>query len=336
MIALIMVFSLCACGSYKNASTAYTTSSSVPMAVSNEYSSYSGLSGYAAYDGELYEEMAIPEPAEAAGSESATSGAPEVNPDKIIYSSDVTVETTDFDKTIEGISALIGDYKGYIESSSINNAPYSSISSGSTYSRNASYVMRVPSGSFYDLMSSLSSLGNIPSSRIYTDNVSSQYYDTQARLSNKQAQEQRLVELLEKAQNVTEIMEIESELADVRYEIESLQTILKSWDNQVAYSTVYLSVKEVYEYTPAQKITFGQQLGRALSNGFEALKDFVLWLVEALPVLIIVALIIFGLVKLFISIFRKSGKKRKAKGRKGEAKDTEKETDEKQSDEKQD
>ena len=156
-----------------------------------------------------------------------------------------TVETTEFDATISALEAMIDSYGGWVESSSVNGAKYSSISRGSKTNRSASYTVRVPNGKFNSMMSDLSSLGNIPYSHVYTENVTSQYYDTQARLQTYQAQEKRLMELLDKAETVSDVIEIENELTEVRYRIESLQTSLRGWDRRVSWSTLYLTINEV-------------------------------------------------------------------------------------------
>ena len=158
-------------------------------------------------------------------------------------------------------------------------------------------------------MSSLSTLGNIPYSYTYTENISAQYYDTQARMENYLAQEKRLNELLEKAENVTEVIEIERELTEVRYKIESLQGTLKNWDRQVSYSTINLNVSEVVEYTPSESRSFGQKLADAFKNGWKVFLDFLLVLAEALPVILFIILIAAAIVVIAV----KARKKRKAK-----------------------
>ena len=83
---------------------------------------------------------------------------PDENPEKIIYSADATVETTEFDKTLEELAALIKEYGGWVQSSSINGANYYSISRGSSYNRSADYTIRIPSDKFQTVRGSLSTL----------------------------------------------------------------------------------------------------------------------------------------------------------------------------------
>ena len=122
--------------------------------------------------------------------------------------------------------------------------------------------------------------------------------------------------MMEKAENVTELLEIQDYLTDVRYHIESLQSSLTNWDRQVSYSTISLSIEEVREYTPEAKLSFGQQLALALSRGLKGIgeffRDLLLWLVEALPALLILGVVVF-LVVLLIRRIRRGRAARRAR-----------------------
>ena len=300
LLAFALIFALCACGRAKSA--AYEPQAAPAVMLDG------AAGGFAAanYKAEAMAEEAVSYETDIAAFSSASgSDVPSDNPEKIIYSADATLESTSFDEAVKSVLALIDEYKAYVESSSMNGSNYSSISSGNAGSRSAEYVIRVPAESFEKLMSSLSTIGNVPYSHVYTENVSSQYYDTEARLRTYRAQEDRLLKLLDKAETVSDVIEIENELTEVRYRIESLQTTLNGWDRQVSYSTVYLSLREVKEYTPENRIGFGRQLVNALAQGLELLKDFVLGFATALPLLIIVAAVVFGIIKLIKKLRKK-------------------------------
>ena len=313
LLALVMLLSLCACGS----SAAQTEASmdiapmEAPrsvMASSNESASAAAAGGFAAYD----DSMPVPEPEEAP----AGADVPDVDPEKIIYSADATVETTEFDSTLEKVADMIKRYNGWIESSSVNGANYYSTARGNVSSRSAYYTLRVPSTSFNEIMTGLSTLGNVPYTHTYTENVTSQYYDTQARLTAYQTQEARLLEMMEKAETVEDIITIEEKLTDLRYRIESLQSTLKNWDRQVSYSTLYLSIEEVAEYTPETPVAkpgYGQRLLSALQSSLRGIGEFfselLIWLVGALPVLIILA----AAAAVIVLIVRAIRRKRRAK-----------------------
>lgn len=313
LLALVMLLSLCACGS----SAAQTEASmdiapmEAPrsvMASSNESASAAAAGGFAAYD----DAMPVPEPEEAP----AGADVPDVDPEKIIYSADATVETTEFDSTLEKVADMIKRYNGWIESSSVNGANYYSTARGNVSSRSAYYTLRVPSTSFNEIMTGLSTLGNVPYTHTYTENVTSQYYDTQARLTAYQTQEARLLEMMEKAETVEDVITIEEKLTELRYQIESLQSTLKNWDRQVSYSTLYLSIEEVAEYTPETPVAkpgYGQRLLSALQSSLRGIGEFfselLIWLVGALPVLIILA----AAAAVIVLIVRAIRRKRRAK-----------------------
>ena len=275
----------------------------------------------AAYD-MAYEEGGFGRATSAKAESGAEGGseAPEENPEKIIYSGDATVETTEFDKSIADLEAMIEREGGFIQSSSVNGSNYYDSARGYTSRRSASYTVRVPSGKFSDIMSRLSTFGNVPYTYTYTENVTAQYYDVQARLQALQAQETRLVEMMKIAETVEDIITIEDKLTDVRYRIDSLQSSLNNWDRRVAYSTLNITVKEVQVYTPEKltKISYGEELWRAftdaLRNAGQFFKDLLVFLVSAIPTLVILA----ALFLLFRPLLRKlfSGMKKRRSARK--------------------
>lgn len=301
LLAALLVFALCACGSANTAasapSAAYdmaTTEAAYPEA--EEAAEYGGF-------------------AAAAGTqlETGSGAAPEGSPEKLIYSASATVETTEFDQTVEKLSALVAQYGGFVESSSINGSNYYSQSRGYSSERYASYVIRVPSDRFSTLMSSLSALGNVPYSHTYTENITAQYYDTDARLTAYKTQETRLLEMMEIAETVEDLISIEEKLTELRYKIESLQSTLNNWDRQVSYSSLNLDVQEVIEYTPESRMSYGQELALALTNGLkrtgEFFKDLLLTIVGALPALVILAVVL----AILIPVWKKRRKARRMK-----------------------
>lgn len=299
LLAALLVFALCACGSADTASSA--PAASYDMAVTE-----------AAYPAEAEEYGGF---AVTGGTqlESGSGAAPKGSPEKLIYSASATVETTEFDGTIEKLSALVEQYGGFVESSSVNGSNYYTQSRGYSSTRYASYVIRVPSEKFSALMGSLSTLGNVPYSHTYTENITAQYYDTDARLTAYQTQEARLLEMMEAAKTVEDLIAIEEKLTELRYQIESLQSTLKNWDRQVAYSTLDLEVQEVVEYTPESRMSYGQELALALCSGLkrtgEFFKDLLLAIAGALPALVILAVVL----AILIPVWKKRRKARKAR-----------------------
>ena len=306
LLSLLLLLSLCACGTQKNAPAAESYRGE---------SGYSGYNGFAAFDTEAAEYDAAP----MAAAKSTVSGAggasgedmPELDPEKIIYSGDATLETEHFEETVEAVRKLIADCGGFIESSSLSGSNYYS-----ARLRTASFTLRVPSAKFTEIMSSFSGLGNVPYSHTYTENISARYYDTAARLTAYETQEQRLLQMMEQAETVSDLVTIEDRLTELRYQIESLQSTLNRWDRQVSYSSISLDIKEVREYTPEAQQSFGEQLARSLRQGWtntvEFFKAALLWLLEALPVLVLLAVIVL-VARALLRKWTKKRRERKAK-----------------------
>ena len=308
LLILALAFSLCACGESSSAKGASAMEAPMPYPATEEASFY-----YADAAAETAEYDSVNGLSAAKRGEGG-SDAPSQRPDKIIYSANVKVETTDFDGSLEKLAGLVEQYDGWVESSSINGSNYADSSRGRVSRRSADYTLRIPSDRFDELMNTLSDLGNIPYTHVYTENVTAQYYDVQARLNAYTAQEQRLLEMMELAQTVEDIIILEDRLSEVRYHIESLQSSLNNWDRQVSYSTVYLELAEVQEYSPEPQVqpSYGQQLLTALTDGLEGLADFfqglLLVLVAALPALLVLG----ALIALIVVLVKKARKKRRA------------------------
>ena len=320
VLSLVLLLSLAACGTRKSAAgtpASYRVNSSEPS---------ESFNGFAAYDMETAEydaaPMAAAKTAANGTSQSSTSqtggeNTPEIDPEKIIYSGSATLETEHFEETVEAVRKLIAERGGFIESSSLSGSNYYS-----ARLRTASFTLRVPSGTFTEIMNTFSDYGNVPYSHTYTENISARYYDTAARLTAYETQEQRLLEMMEQAETVSDLITIEDRLTELRYEIESLQSTLNRWDRQVSYSSISLEIREVREYTPEVEQSFGEQLVRSLRQGWtntvEFIKSALLWLLESLPVLVLLAVLIL-IARVLIRKWTKKRREKKAKAAENKA-----------------
>jgi len=233
--------------------------------------------------------------------------------DKIIYSGSARVETIRFEETIEQVYALIENYNGFLESSYVTGKDYATTYYGRNAYRTASFTIRIPRDMFQSFTGSLETLGNLTSSSVEGQNITSAYRDTESRLATYRTEEERLLSMLEKAENVEDMLNIEDRLASVRYNIESLTTSLNNWDSMVNYSTLELSISEVKELTPETPITrtFGEEIAEGVKSScrwlVQAFKDGTIFVLSAIPVLILPAIIVIVVVRV---IRAKKSKKR--------------------------
>jgi hypothetical protein len=237
---------------------------------------------------------------------------------KIIRHASMDLETREFDAALRQIEELVSSAGGYIESSSQDG--YSLEYQGDYRERYASIQARIPSEKLDEVISSVGSLCNVLNQSESMDDITDSYYDAQARLDSLEIQEERLLELLAQATSLEDMITLESALSDVRYQIESLTASLRRMDNQVTYSYLNISLQEVVEYRAIQEKpqNFGEQLSDAFGRGIDGmvkgLQNFALFVAEAGPSLLLLALVIFLIVLLVRACSKGARKRREAKG----------------------
>ena len=234
---------------------------------------------------------------------------------KIIYTASVSIETTEFDKAVAALENQVQKIGGFVESSNVTgDTQYNSDGTTTVVNRWAYYTVRIPCDHFESFLHETEGFGNVTSTSRDAQNVTSAYTDYEARLSSLNTQEERLLDMLAKSEDVETLIALEQRLSDVRYEIESIERNLRNYDMQIKYSTVNLDLREVEVYTPTVPVrrTFGQKLADSLSDGWNGftrgIQNVILGLASALPALILLAVIIAAV----IVCIKKARKKRKA------------------------
>lgn len=232
--------------------------------------------------------------------------------EKIIYTGSLYIETTEFDKAIESIESLLKEFDGFIEQSSVNGDSHQNADgTSSLVHRNASYTLRVPCNRFNEFFKRSGTIGNVLSSNTSADNITSMFTDSEARKDSLKVQEERLLAMMEKTDDIESLIELERRVSEVRYDIDSIERQLINWQRSVDYSTVSLTLREVEIYTPVTPVTltFGQKLANAFADGWNGFKDFakrfILWFARSLPTLIILAIIAVGIIHIIRSIKRR-------------------------------
>lgn len=233
---------------------------------------------------------------------------------KMVYTANMDLQTLSFDKADADISALVEEMGGYFEQRSISNR-----SSGYRY---AEYTVRVPAEKFNDFCSQMGTLCHLVYKNESADNITESYYDTQSRLVTAQTKLERLQELLRRAESMEDIITIESAISETEWTIENLTGTLRTYDSLVGYSTVYMSLSEVYELAGQGQapVTFGDRLGESFLDGLKSIgrtaQNFAVWLAYSWFWLLIVVVIVILVIRRLRR--RKNGKplfrlKKKAK-----------------------
>ena len=218
---------------------------------------------------------------------------------KIIYTANLTLESKDYDTARAALDAALNDAGGYLESSS----EYSDVGS----SRSVNLTFRVPEENYQSFLDAVAQAGNVTYKSQQADDVTTQYMDVETRLANLEAQRTRLQELQAQADNLSDLLQIETSLTDVQSQIESWQSQLDWYSNQVQQCTVYVNLSEVQNYTPTDESFLGS-VGAAFAQGWSnfvnGLQQLAVWLAGAWPVVLVIAAAAAG-----FAVWRKKRKK---------------------------
>ena len=201
---------------------------------------------------------------------------------KIIYTTYLSIETKDYDWAYQQLNDTLSSVDGYLESSS-------EYTDSTDSTRTLSLTLRVPESSYDAFVDAAEQAGSVTSKSKSADDVTTQYMDIEARLDNLTAQRTRLQELQASADNLTDLLQIESSLSDVQYQIESYQSQLNWYSQQVSYCTVNITLDEVETLTTGT--SFAARLADAAKNGWSnftaGAQAIVVFLMGAWPAIVI-------------------------------------------------
>ena len=229
---------------------------------------------------------------------------------KLIRTIDIQAETEDLNPLLESVNSSISQLGGYVQSKNQHN--------GSAYSgyrtRRVSMTIRIPAELADKFVATVSANANVVSSNETLDDVTLQYVDTESQVKALETEQEQLLELLDQAKSLEDILKIQDRLTQVRYELERYASRLRTLDNQIDYATIHLTIDEVKEYTPVvEEDTFWQRITtgfkRSIKNIGRDVTDFAVWVIVNSPYLLLWAVV--GVV--LIVLLRKRIPRRKKK-----------------------
>lgn len=226
---------------------------------------------------------------------------------KLIKRQYLTVETLEFD----GFTALIKNKTdavgGYIENSSVSGTSYYS-----SRSRYANYTVRIPAEKLDEFVNGIKSECNVTNFSEEVEDITLNYIDTESRIEALQVEQESLTKMLAEATELDTILAIQNRLTEVRYELQSYESQMRIYDNEIDYSTVYLDVYEVERETSKDEGSFGTRLKERLSDNLYSLgnnlEGVALFFLGGLPYWMLLALI----AAIVILIVKKVKKRREA------------------------
>ncbi len=238
---------------------------------------------------------------------------------KLIRNVELYVETDTFDELLAGLQKKITELEGYIEQSDIsgNSLNYR----GEPTPKRAVITARIPNTNMDSFINTVQTKGNVTNKTENTQDVTLQYSDITSRKKSLGIEQERIWEFLEKAETIDSVVALEQRLSEIRYELESMESQLRLYDNQVDYSTVYLNISEVKDFTPVEPETPGTRIKKGFADNMlalsTALTTLMIGIITSSPFWIPLLLIAL----LVIAIVKKSGKKKEKKLKETEPKE---------------
>lgn len=217
----------------------------------------------------------------------------ETQEQKIIKNATLRFETSDVSQTAQSIIKNAQQYNGFVEKDN-ESKDYG------RFTRNI--IIRVPNKYFDNVITeSTKGITHFDEKLITAVDVTSDYIDVEARLKAKRELEARYLQLLTKANKVSDMLEIEKELSSIREEIESKERTLKYYQNKVSFSTIeYTFYKPIV--SSGTTVSYGDKVKNSLKSSVNWIPGFGLWLISVWPFLLLV-------VFLFLYFTRKKKKK---------------------------
>ncbi|MDQ2697341.1 MAG: DUF4349 domain-containing protein [Actinomycetota bacterium] len=259
---------------------------------------------------ESLEGQSAPVAPDAAGSDASSTVATDRD---IITTASATVTVEDVDAAARAVGEAAVEHGGYVESLSVG-------SNGSVYpippmeggvvdstmpypapTEGAWVTVRVPADQLSAVVDELAGLGEVTATNISRQDVTEQAVDLRARIDAAQASVDRLTELMTQAQNVGDLIAAESALAERQATLESYQQQLEMLDDQVAMSTLSVTVLPRVVPVTADPAGFGDGLAAGWNGLVATLNGIVVaigFLIPWLVVAAVAALIVWGVVRL--------------------------------------
>jgi anti-sigma factor RsiW len=189
----------------------------------------------------------------------------------------------DFDSSRGSLDAILARHNGYAASLSV--------ATPQDAARSLQASLRIPASQLAAAILELRALGRVELENQNGEEVTQQHADLLARLKNSRETEQRLQAILtQRTGKISDVLEVEQEIARVRGEIEQMEAEQKNLEHRVDFATIDLKLSEEYKAkidSPAPAISI--LIHNAAVNGYRNIADtllsIVLFFAEYGPVL---------------------------------------------------
>jgi hypothetical protein len=223
---------------------------------------------------------------------------------KIIRNAELTLETASPEEALQRITAVAESKGGFVVESQ-----RSSTKAEATTRDRVTMTLRIPADKFSETLDEIrKTAGRVIVETVKGQDVTEEFIDIEARLKTKKELEANFLEILKQAKTVQDTLEVQTELSKVRGEIEQIEGKKRFLENQTSLSTIKLILQTPTAFS-ANSSGFVYQVGRSLSNGFEAAVGFILVFITIIiavtPFFVLVVLPLYLLTRYFFKRWKK-------------------------------
>lgn len=233
--------------------------------------------------------------------------------EKVIRTIYLAYETLAYEEARNHLNETIRSFDSYVEYS--YESSYSPSDAPGNYTqkyRQLDITVRVPSEHVNEFLDALKGMDAIKiSEQNGTEDVTQNYRDTETRIAVLQQKEQRLNELLEKAETVEQILQIEDSLSQTIAEREILQDELDRIDDLIDYTAVHLQLieRQRISYGRNEATSFWERIKMAVLDSLYSfyywMQDAAIWLIYAIPFVAIAVLVFIIIIYVRRAILKK-------------------------------
>ena len=211
---------------------------------------------------------------------------------KIVKTGNLRFETKDLNDTYNQILKSVKANGGSIQNDSEGK-------NDETVFRNL--VVRIPSQNFDVFIQNISKgVSYFDNKEISAEDVTAEYIDIDTRLKSKKALENRYLDLLKKANKVSEMLEIEAQLSAIREEIEAKQGQLNYLKSRISLSTITIEFYKPIAQESGATESYGSKIWNAIKSGFNSFSGFFIGLISIWPFVIIFSFLSYFIYKRFL------------------------------------
>jgi hypothetical protein len=214
--------------------------------------------------------------------------APQTAERKIIRNANLTIEVSSPAETQPKIASIAASHQGFVVTT---EATQRTDDDRTKPMATVTLVVRVPAAQFNQAIIEIRAAGiRVVQEKMTGQDVTEEFMDLEARVKNQKALETQFIEIMKRAGTVEDALNVQTELANVRTEIEKLEGRRRFLENQASLSTINVTLQSPTQIVNATG--FWYKVKSAFADGVDAAAEVILFLIRAFVVLLPIVLLI--------------------------------------------